>query len=351
MMRRTRLFRLSFGYALSLSLLAVQVSAQAAENTSTDAASTPSATDSPAPSTGSKIGSGASMTEMELYTLYAEASRLHDQGKLDEAYTRYAKVWAQNPGFDVAASMADIELRREQFVRAATNFHYALEHMPVTQNKRYLDTLSRGFRQARQRVGEVALRVQPAVDDLTVCDARTGECLAPPLFLSPGTHTLKLSAPGYQAQLTPVTLNAGETTSTDVRLQPLTSPVEERQTRFTQRRQPQWVFPIGGVVTGSLAAGAVAMSSSAGQHRDELRELDLGTSECRGRTSVRCSEASRLADAVEQRRAVALALGLGAVAAAGATVLVWWLWEVEVPVEVALMPASEELKVGWTYAF
>src|SRR5690606_21768241 len=101
----------------------------------------------------SDIGSGASMTEMELYTLYAEASELHDEGKLDEAYALYSRVWAQNPGFDVAASMADIELRRQQFVLATIHFRYALEHMPVTQNKRYLDTISRGFREARQHVG------------------------------------------------------------------------------------------------------------------------------------------------------------------------------------------------------
>lgn len=129
------------------------------------------------------------------------------------------------------------------------------------------------------------------------------------------------------------------------------SPAAKQPERTAKRRQPQWVFPIGGLVTGGLAAGAVVTHAAARERQEELRSLHLSASECFRSSSARCQRASVLADEVERGRNAAWALGSGAVAAASATVLLWWFWEVDEPVVVGIGPGFEHVKVNWTHAF
>lgn len=314
---------------------------------------TPEAVTSDQPSTEQihPSQSPAQLTEMDLYALYAEASKLHDAGEFDKAYERYVRIWTQKRGYDVAASMGDIELRRGHYALAASHFRYALDHMPVTQNKLYFDTLQAGFDKARPHVAEARLTTHPVVAGVQVSNAKTGERYDQPFYLTPGHHTLKIMAPGYRVALQDVTAAEAATLDLDAYLTATDKPVSAPTARTTKRRHPELVFPIGGAVTLGLAAAATGSFIDAQSKHDDLRSLDLGPSECVNRTSARCAQADELGDKAEGRETLAWALTGGAVIAASATVLVWWLWESDVPVDVGYERNNREISVRWTHAF
>lgn len=301
---------------------------------------------------GSEAPPNASAREMALYQLYAEASKLHEAEQFDQAYERYQQIWAEKQSYDVAASMGDIDLRRENFALAATHFRFALDHMPVTQNKLYLATLQSGFDKARPHVAEVRVTSHPAVTDLQISDGVSGERYQQPFYVGPGNHTLKIMAAGHQVVLQEVTATKAATIDLDVYLTPLgAAAVGPEDGRTAKRRHPEIVFPVGGLVTLGLGAAATWSFLDAGAKHDELRELEIGASECRNSGSARCRRADDLADTTESRELLGWGLAGGAVLAAGATVLVWWLWETDVPVDVAYKRDSGELSVRWSHAF
>lgn len=294
----------------------------------------------------------ATAREMELYRLYEEASKLHEQEQFDQAYERYSRIWAEKQSYDVAASMGDIDLRREHYALAAKHFRFALDHMPVTQNKLYLATLQSGFDKARPHVAEVRVTPHPAVTDLQISNGLTGEKYEQPFYVSPGNHTLKLMATGYQVVLQEVTATEAATLELDVYLTPLgAESVGPKTARTTKRRHPEIVFPVGGLLTLGLAGAATWSFLDARDKHDELRTLQLGPSECRNSGSTRCQRADDLADTTETRELLGWGLAGGAVVAAGATVLVWWLWETDVPVDVAYEREDGKVSVRWSHAF
>lgn len=301
---------------------------------------------------GSEAPPNASAREMQLYQLYAEASKLHDAGQFDQAYERYQRIWAEKQSYDVAASMGDIDLRREHYAIAATHFRFALDHMPVTQNKLYLATLQSGFDKARPHVAEVRVTPHPAVTDLQISDGVTGERYQQPFYVSPGNHTLKILATGYQVVLQEVAATKAATIDLDVYLSQVGSEsVGAKVARTAKHRHPEIVFPVGGLVTLGLGAAATWSFIDAGTKHDALQGLAIGPSECRDSGSARCRRADDLADTTENREILGWGLAGGAVVAAGATVLVWWLWETDVPVDVAYERDNGELSVRWSHAF
>jgi hypothetical protein len=300
---------------------------------------------------GSEAPPNASAREMELYQLYAEASKLHDAEQFDQAYERYQRIWKEKQSYDVAASMGDIDLRREHYAVAATHFQFALGHMPVTQNKLYLATLQSGFDKARPHVAEIHVTAHPAVTDLQISNGVTGERYDQPFFVEPGNHTLKLSAAGYQVVLQEVTAIEAATVDLDVYLTPVGENLEPAIGRTTKRRHPEIVFPVGGLLTLGLGAAATWSFIDANAKHDDLQQLAIGSSECRDSGSARCRRADDLADTTENREILGWGLAGGAVVAAGATVLVWYLWETDVPVDVAYRGDNGELSVRWNHAF
>lgn len=336
-------------FALSATSAHAQSTSPAATSAQPAAAAAPSVDN---PGVSSTAAPATPTSEMELYQLYAEASKLHDAGKFEQAYERYMKIWTQKRGYDVAASMGDIDLRREHYALAATHFRFALDHIPVTQNKLYLATLQDGFEKARAKVAEARVTPHPSVPGLQISNGLTGERYAQPFYLAPGHHTLKIMAPGHQVVLQEVTATTAATIELDVYLTPLGEAALGRAPdRTVKRRHPEWVFPIGGAVTLGLGAVATWSFLDAKDKHDELQGLRIGPSECNSSGSARCRRADDLGDETESRLALGWGMAGGAVVAAGATVLVWWLWETDVPVDVAYERDNNELSVRWTHAF
>ena len=301
---------------------------------------------------GGEAPPNATAREMELYRLYAEASKLHEAEQFDQAYELYQRIWAEKQSYDVAASMGDIDLRREHYALAATHFRFALDHMPVTQNKLYLATLQSGFDKARPHVAEVHVTPHPSVTNYEITNGLTGERYEQPFFLGVGNHTLKILSPGYQVVLQEVTATEGATIDLDVYLTAVgDQAVGPEGERTAKRRHPELVFPIGGLLTLGLGAAATWSFVDANSKHEDLQKLDIGPSECARSTSDRCRRADDLGDTAESRELLGWGLAGGAVVAAGATVLVWWLWESDVPVDVAYQRENGEVSVRWTHAF
>lgn len=144
--------------------------------------------------------------------------------------------------------------------------------------------------------------------------ATTGE-----IRLDPGTHTVRVVAPGYRTRELAIRLRVAE------QRRPLEL-VLERETRKAQR--PQWpLFVVGGVAFASLATFTVAGLSA----RSSEKELEACAPTC----------ATDDVSAVRTRYTVAnvaLGVGLASLAAGG----IWWV--LSTPEE----SSEPTVAIGWT---
>lgn len=294
----------------------------------------------------------------QLWEWYGQASDLHDAGKLDEAWEIYQKIWQHRQTYDVATSMAGICMHRQQFARAAHYYHVALREMVPTQTPEFVASVTREFESARSKTTEVTIEVQPPdVQGLVIEDLDRQEHVELPLYLVPGTTQLRATADGYPPRTFTIDARPGLQVTWNINFnQPEGAsgarPIDDSKpaSRTTSTRHPWVVFPVGGLVTAGLAAGA-AINFDLGQQRyNEVRDIHVPPNACNAnRQRAECESIRRLKREGDRADALGLGLSIGAGAMAIATVVTYWLWETEVPVEVQAGKSSAMLRWGYDF--
>lgn len=293
----------------------------------------------------------------QLWEWYGQASDLHDAGKLDEAWKVYQKIWQHRHTYDVATSMAGICMHRQQFAAAAHYYHVALREMVPTQTPEFVASVTREFELARSKTTEVTIDVRPRdVQGLVIEDIDRKERMELPLYLVPGTTQLRATADGYPPRTFTIDARPGLQVTWGLNFdQPevarrSTGDDEASAPGTTSTRHPWVVFPIGGVITAGLAAGAV-LSLDLGQRRyDEIRDIDVPPNGCSGNRQVaECASIRQLKREGDRADALGLGLSIGAGAVAIATVVTYLLWETEVPVEVQAGKSSAVVRWGYDF--
>lgn len=299
-------------------------------------------------------GADTTPSVQELWTWYGEASRLHDQGKVNEAWRLYKKIWKYKQTYDVAASMGEICARRAQFALAARYYRFAIETVVPTQSPDFVKAVNEEYAKARREITEVELSTTPKqVQGLRILDEENDVELEQPLFLEVGNHRLRAEAPGYATVTKFVAAQPGAVVQWDIELTPLSEVVAD-DPRTSKTRHPALVFGVGGAVTLGLGAGAYWMNYKAQQQYDRAEQLGetLQASDCNGSGRAGCAELQAASDRAYRSDKIALGLAAGAGVAALSTVLVYWLWESDEAVSVSLAPMPNDgWKVGFTHAF
>lgn len=293
-------------------------------------------------------------TPEELWDWYGEASRLHDQGKVNEAWKLYKKIWKYKQTYDVAASMGEICARRAQFALAARYYRFAIETVVPTQSPDFVKAVNEEYAKARREVTEVEVRTSPKdIDGLRIFDEEKNVELELPLFLEVGNHRLRAEAPGFASVTKFIAAQPGAVVEWNVEMAPLSAVVPD-EPRTTTTRHPALVFGIGGVVTAGLAAGSYVMAQQAKEQYDdgERAGATLSDSDCRGEGNTRCQEIDAAYDRAARSERFAIGLGAGAGVAALSTILVYILWEDEEELSVSVEPTwNSGWKVGLSHAF
>jgi tetratricopeptide (TPR) repeat protein len=304
------------------------------------------------PATSGKTSGSSSAESAELakqlWQWYGDASDLHDAGKLDEAWEVYQKIWKHRQSYDVATSLGSICMRRGEYAHAAHYFDIALQKMVPTQTPEFVSQVTREFESAKEQVVKVVVvPTERLTSDVTLTDLVRREPLIVPVYVAPGAIELR-AAFAEQSDVTfRTTAKAGEQVTWDITRDDGEGPAPDDaatageldgaatdSARTVKTRHPAIVFPIGGVLTAGLAAGAWLQFREGQQAYEDVVSLNLRGTSCVGVTEGVCAQAAEARERSRSAERVGYWLTGGAALAAVATVATWWLWETEVPVAV-----------------
>lgn len=290
----------------------------------------------------------------ELWDWYGEASRLHDQGKINEAWKLYKKIWRHKQTYDVAASMGEICARRAQFALAARYYRFAIETVVPTQSPDFVKALNEEYAKARREVTEVEVDTTPDdVEGLRIFNEANNVELELPLFLEVGNHRLRAEARGYASVTKFIAAQPGAVVEWKIEMAPLSDVVPD-DPRTAKTRHPALVFGVGGALTVGLGVGAYVMGEQAkDQYADGQRAgALLEPNECVMTNTARCRELDDAYDRAARSDRIAIGLAAGAGLTAIGTLLVYWLWEDDAEMSVSLNQTQDRgWKVGLSHVF
>lgn len=191
----------------------------------------------------------------ETDALFDKGNAAYDAGKYEEALGHFAAVWKVRKTHDLAATMAQAELKLGRHAAAAEHLRYALAHFPLTGKAEMKKRMEEVFTDVRKNIA--TLRVKTNVKDAAIAidgsplDAATAR---EELFVSPGPRTIEVSAPGHSSVRRTIDAKAGDTQDVTFTLMA----VEEPPAR--SMLPPAIAFGVGGagLVMGAIGGGIAA---------------------------------------------------------------------------------------------
>jgi tetratricopeptide (TPR) repeat protein len=258
--------------------------------------------------------------------LFDKGNAAYDAGKYEDALAHFGAAWKLRKTHDLAATMAQAEIKLGRYAEACTHLAYALAHFPLTSKVEVKTRMEGALAEAKKNVA--TLRLQPSVkgaaikvDGASLDADGAGDSET---FVSVGHHVIEATAPGYQ--LLSVTLDTKAGTSQDV---PLNLMPEEKPTQSVSV-VPAIALGSGAVVAVGVGIGLVVASTAKGNEATQLRDAYLaahGTRSCSTLTAA-LKECNAIGDRLHAQdglgnAAIGVFAGAG-VAAAGA--LGYWLY-------------------------
>lgn len=130
----------------------------------------------------------------------------YKRGNLEEARVAFAKAWALKPSTELAAILAEVEMKLGHFDDAAAHWEYYIQNLPPDRAEAELQ-----LAECRRHLGSVRV----AVDTAGAIVSLDGQTLGPaPLrvdvWVGPGTHTFTARVPGGEPVSQQVTISEGE---------------------------------------------------------------------------------------------------------------------------------------------
>lgn len=199
--------------------------------------------------------------------LYQRAVRALLDQKPILAEDLLGKAFELDRTYDLAANLGDLELKNQKPELAAKHLLFAIRHLPSGLPSETSERLRKRFADAQRMAGAYRIQVQPASAAVHVDGARVlGEDLAAGVFVSPGTHTIRVTNEGFEPYEQSVTAPAGEVRDLSIELSkkpirislPPATPEQESQ-KSQKPARPPFVSGLGHLALyTSLAASAVA---------------------------------------------------------------------------------------------
>ncbi|HVU01231.1 MAG TPA: hypothetical protein VHE30_05750 [Polyangiaceae bacterium] len=129
--------------------------------------------------------------------LYRQSSEAFKAGKFEEARTALLEAWNIRKTYDVASSLAQVELELELPADAAEHLDFAIRNFAPVESDQTLQQTKTAFEHVRSRVATVTVSVDHDGAEVLVDRRSVGQSpLARPVYLAPGVHTLQAKLSG-----------------------------------------------------------------------------------------------------------------------------------------------------------
>lgn len=257
-----------------------------------------------------------------------------------------------SPSYDVAGTLAQVELKLERYRDAAEHLDLALRSFPPSESLKLKQQIEDALATAKQHVETVTLIVHPDGAAVRIDNAPVGTApLAGDVFLEPGDHALEVRLNTHSSSARTIHAAAGHKQVVEIVLsQPETGTTEPSTPRSTGAGethlspppldtksshgglQPKTLVLIGGgALTIALATVSVIEWRRGANAQDDVDTLRArAVSELGGNCQPHSSEpvCSELADAVDRRNSanrLVMPFAVGAAVTGVATVGVYFL--------------------------
>jgi len=306
----------------------------------------------------SAAGAGPADTEQSVKTLMHHGVAEYRKGHLEAARTAFARAFDLKQHAAIAATLADVETKLEQYQAAAAHWAFYLEHLPPERESERKD-VETALAECRRHLGMIRVEVDASRARVTLDGAPVVPSPVDEIWVAPGEHTLAAESDRGAARSV-VSVAAGEsktavlhtlTLASSYAGEPVTSaPPKTPDTAQagSSAHQPEAGAGTGArtavLIAGGAAAAAAAivgttfkvLSLRAGNSADEIdRQLDQAAAEQMLPPSaicslpappVGCSELVKKQSEEERNRKLAIGSFVAAGGLAALTVGAYFLW-------------------------
>lgn len=258
-----------------------------------------------------------------------------------EARRLLLELWNEHKTYDVAASLAQVEFRENNYALSARYMTYALAHIPPTETPAKLQAFKQGLAEAQEHLCTLSVSVDEPGAAVRVDGELVGTSPLPSsVYLAPGSHTVEALLTPERTRSRRLECAAGSAEAVHLELPaassaapaPATSPSFSLSPAPDESSPPSSASPtksivpvvVGGVITAAGVATWLGYWAAANGDKEDAEGFRdrLGPDACSsGSASSRlCSSARDTYDS--QRRNAALSrIGLGTWIVAGSATL------------------------------
>lgn len=206
--------------------------------------------------------------------LFRDAGRAYDAGDFERARALYGQAFQQKKTHDIAAMLAQSEMKLGKPCDAREHLGWAVAHFPPSLADERRARIERAYADVKRRVGALAVHTEPAGASVQVDFSPVDASALPgPICVPAGDRTVFVSLDGFAVERRIVTVEPGDVETVTVtlrRIEPAASPSApppgprrlEASTVPTPSLQPLQVsgIVVGAGALGAIVAGAVLIS-------------------------------------------------------------------------------------------
>lgn len=292
-------------------------------------------------------------------------------GRLEEARDAFAKAWALKPSSELAASLAEVEMRLDRYADAAEHWTYYIQNLPPDRTEAEYQ-----LAECRKHLGSVRV----AVDTPGALVSLDGKVLGPAplrvdLWVSPGSHVFDAKVAEREPATQRISIGPGEAQLVSLTLGGASSPAQREPATPASDKAPaapqhggsstaKTVVLVSGTTLALAGVGIglgfmVKSNNAADEAKGILKEFtDAGAKDAswctpsEGHTPpTRCTDYN---DAVAERNS-AKTVAIVGFAAGGAfavgTLFTALLWHDKPAEQIARLPAVSVTRAGRDGAF
>jgi hypothetical protein len=201
----------------------------------------------------------------EARTRYARGTELYNDGAYEQAMLEFERAYSLAPAYRILFNIAQVAVLLRDYPKAIRAYEQFLkdggQRIPADRRK----TVEEELQSLRGRVGRITIKVNVPDAEVLVDDLVIGRSpLQEPMMVTAGRHMVIARKRGLVQDSESVVLAGTDEVNVELELTepptstaPVTPPAPREPDQPTPPREPSYVWA-GWVVTGALAAGAVA---------------------------------------------------------------------------------------------
>ena len=178
--------------------------------------------------------------------LHREGAVLFEQKKYEDAYVAFVAAWALKRHPQIAANLADCEVKLGKYRDAAEHFTFMVRDPNGESQPEEKQEAQRRLKEVQAKIGTLVIAVNVGSAEVLLDGKPIGMSpLQEPVFVDPGSHTIEARKDGYVSAKTTTVVAAASSSPLTIELQS----AEQREGKST------------GLIVGGAALSAVLLGS------------------------------------------------------------------------------------------